>query len=57
MEKTDFKKIENINTDLIEHILKTKYGWDYYPLPIIRINKKIEKNVVQLIEYKKKIRK
>ena len=55
MEKINFEKIENINTDLIEHKLKTKYGWDQFPLPIIRVNKKIEKNVVQLIEYKKKI--
>ena len=55
MEKINFEKIEKINTDSIEHILKTKYGWDQFPLPIIRINKKIEKNVVQLIEYKKKI--
>ena len=43
-----------MNTDLIEKILRKKYGWDHYPLPIIRIPKEISKKVVQLIEYKKK---
>lgn len=43
-----------MNTDLIEKILRKKYGWDHYPLPIIRISKQISKKVVQLIEYKKK---
>tara|TARA_R100001509_G_C4764425_1_gene180897 strand:- start:434 stop:577 length:144 start_codon:yes stop_codon:yes gene_type:complete len=43
-----------MNTDLIEKILRKKYGWDHYPLPIIRIPKQITKKVVQLIEYKKK---
>ena len=57
MEKTDVKKIEKINTDKIAYILKTKYKWSTYPLPVIRINKKNKKNVFQLIEYKKKIRK
>ena len=43
-----------MNTDLIEKILRKKYGWDHYPLPIIRIPKQITKKVVQLVEYKKK---
>jgi len=43
-----------MNTDLIESILRKKYGWDYFPLPIIRLPKQIEKKVVQLIEFKKK---
>ena len=46
-----------MNTDLIEKILRKKYGWDQFPLPIIRIPKQIEKKVVQLIEYKKKVTK
>tara|TARA_R100001480_G_scaffold2501_3_gene7077 strand:- start:343 stop:486 length:144 start_codon:yes stop_codon:yes gene_type:complete len=41
-----------MNTDLIENILRKKYGWDYFPLPIIRITKQIKKNVVKLIEFK-----
>ena len=44
-----------MNTDLIEKILRKKYGWDQFPLPIIRIPKQISKKVVQLIEYKKKV--
>ena len=44
-----------MNTDLIEKILRKKYGWDFFPLPIIRVPKQIEKKVVQLIEYKKKV--
>ena len=40
MEKTDVKKIENINTDKIAYILKTKYKWSTYPLP----NPKAETN-------------
>ena len=43
-----------MNTDLIESILRKKYGWDHFPLPIIRLPKQIEKKVVQLIEFKKK---
>ena len=46
-----------MNTDLIEKILREKYKWDQFPLPVIRINnipKQITKKVVQLIEYKKK---
>ena len=42
-----------MNTDLIESILRKKYGWDYFPLPIIRLPKQIEKKVLQLIEFKK----
>jgi hypothetical protein len=44
-----------MNTDLIEKILRKKYGWDQFPLPIIRIPTQIEKKVVHLIEYKKKV--
>jgi len=44
-----------MNTDLIEKILRKKYGWDQFPLPVIRVPKQItNKKVVQLIEYKKK---
>jgi len=45
MEKTDVKKIENINTDRIAHILKTKYKWSTYPLPHPRADT-IKKEVV-----------
>tara|TARA_R100000231_G_scaffold129320_1_gene100626 strand:- start:299 stop:454 length:156 start_codon:yes stop_codon:yes gene_type:complete len=45
---------ENIDTSRIEKILRKKYGWDHFPLPIIRIPKQITKKVVQLIEFKKK---
>ena len=44
-----------MNTDLIEKILREKYKWDQFPLPVIRIPKQISKKVVQLIEYKKKV--
>ena len=46
-----------MNTDLIEKILRKKYGWDQFPLPIIRTPKQIEKKVIQLIEYKKEKKK
>lgn len=32
-----------INTDLIEHILRTKYGWDRFPLDEQPENKDEEK--------------
>ena len=44
-------------TDLIEKILRKKYGWDQFPLPIIRVPKQIEKKVIQLLEYKKEKKK
>ena len=46
-----------MNTDLIEKILRKKYGWDQFPLPIIRVQKQIEKKVIQLLEYKKEKKK
>ena len=38
-----------MNTDLIEKILRKKYGWDQFPLPIIRIQKQISKKVAIII--------
>jgi len=46
-----------MNTDLIEKILRERFNWKEFPLKIIRAKKEIEKNVVQLIEYKKEKKK
>ena len=53
-----------MNTDLIEKILRERFGWKDFPLKIIKVKKRpilyektqkyFEENLVRLIEYKKK---